>query len=364
MKLLLVGGGTAGSAAPLLSVKQYLQKKDHRIQFLFFGTKSGVEKEMVEREKISYYSIPAGKWRRYFSIKNFFDIFVSLIGFFVAVSRLKKTRPDAMFAAGSFVSVPVAFAAKLLKIKIIIHQQDVFPSLSNRIIYPICDKLTVSLPESQKFFAQGFGLLKRQKNAEKKMVVTGNPIREKLTAGDRARAIKFFGLKKDLPVLLVLGGSLGADSINKLIRSAAQSLAAYFQIIHVTGRDKQPAEIKNNNYHVFEFLAGEMADALKIADIVVSRAGFSTITELSYCKKFSVIIPMPHSHQELNGQYLFSKRAAVVLRQDAVNPENFVGFLRKLIFEHDLQNIIKKNIAALMPRNAAEKIGQEILSII
>ena len=362
MKILLVGGGSVGSIAPLLAVKRYLEKHNHKIQFIYFGSKSGPERELVEKEEIAYYSIPAGKWRRYFSLKNIFDVFVTLTGFFIALAKLKRLRPDLMLSAGSFVSVPVAIASKLLGIKIVIHQQDLRPSLSNKIIYPFCDKLTVSLPESQKLFFQGLGLLKRRSKAISKIVLTGNPVRVDLAHGDKKRAIKLFSLNTELPVLLVLGGSTGAEGLNKLIVGALEPLTKVFQIIHVTGKNKTLKTAQNSNYHAFEFLSSEFPDAMKIADIVLSRAGFSTITELAYCKKMSVIIPMPNSHQEDNGQYLFSKRAAIILKQDGVTPENLTTFLRKLIFEYNLQKIVTKNISELMPKNSAERIGKVILN--
>lgn len=366
MKIALVGGGTAGSVFPLIAVAQLLKKENHGYNFLFLGTRKGIEREIAGKNKFDFYWVPSGKWRKHFSLKNLTDIFVTLVGFIKAFFLLRKHRPAVVFSAGSFVSVPVAYAAKLLGIKIIIHQQDVLPGLSNKLIYPIADRLTVSVPESQKFFFQGSGILKRRRGGRKKIKVTGNPVRDDVCKGNEARARKIFNLSADMPVLLVLGGSSGAEKMNKLVYDAVQdhNLCKYFQTIHVTGQKSIRKTLQKQNYHSFGFLTDQLADALKVSDIVISRAGFSTITELAACKKLSVIIPMPQSHQEVNGQYLFIKRAAAVLRQSTVTPENLVAFLRKLLFEYNLQRVLKKNIGDLLSKRATEKVAAEVLSLV
>ncbi len=362
MKILLVGGGSGGSVSPLLAVRQYIAKHQPNAEFFFIGTRTGPERAMVKKENMSFYSVPAGKWRRYFSLINFYDLFVTPFGFFKALHLLKKIRPDVLFSAGSFVSVPVAYAAYLLKIKIVIHQQDVIPTLSNKLVYPIADKLTVSLEKSAKDFYTGSGFFRKLKKT--KIVYTGNPIRPEITSGKINRARELFNLRSDLPTLLVLGGGTGSESLNKIVADALPDLTKYFQIIHQTGKNKKNKVEARENYFQKEFLyPDELPHAIKIADIVISRAGFSYITELAACKKVCIIIPLPNSHQIYNAHYLIFQRAAIVAPQEAVTTQTLIATLRKLLFDVEAQKYLKKSISKLMPRDADKKIGELIISL-
>ncbi|PIR97000.1 MAG: hypothetical protein COT91_03695 [Candidatus Doudnabacteria bacterium CG10_big_fil_rev_8_21_14_0_10_41_10] len=363
LNIILVGGGTAGSVSPLLAVKDAVLKLEPNTKFYFFGTRSGTEKILVEKENLKFYSIPAGKWRRYFSIRNFFDIFLVLFGFIRSLYLLRKIKADIVLSAGSFVSVPVSFAAFILRKKIFLHQQDLLPSFSNKLIFPFANKLSVSLEESQRNFSNESGFFKKIKK-QSKIIYTGNPVRANITSGNRKRALKEFGLESNFPTILVLGGSSGAATINKLILESIGELTKYFQVIHVIGKHKVRSVKNIDHYHPYDFLTANLPDAFKIADIVVSRAGFSTITELSACKKVSVIIPMPKSHQIANANYLFFKRAAVAIRQETLNPKLLITFLRKLLFDYKLQILLRENIANLMPVNASEKLAKQLITLV
>src|SRR5579885_3116676 len=173
LKILLVGGGTGGPVAPLLAVAQCLRNARSRVEFLFIGTRKGPEQAMVAAANIAFTSIFAGKWRRYFSVKNLLTPFQVIIGFVQALLVLKKNRPVVAFGAGGFVQVPVLYAAWIYRIPVIIHQQDISPGFANAICAPIASLITVSFEESLKEFSQGTGLLSHK--SKSKVIVTGNP---------------------------------------------------------------------------------------------------------------------------------------------------------------------------------------------
>lgn len=360
MNILLVGGGTAGSVSPLLAVAEEIKLNYPKANFLLVGTKTGPEKTMAESAGLDFVSIPAGKLRRYFSLRNFLVPFLVLAGFFKALKILKKFRPDCVFGAGSFVQVPVVWAAALKKIPVALHQQDVRPSLANNLCQIPAKKITVSFEASLTDFSSGFGLFYKKHRTEK-VVLTGNPFRAEIKQATRQEALKKFGLKNDLPALLVLGGGTGAEFLNNLIASSLPQLARTVQILHSTGKNKTAANAAEN-YHPYEFIV-DMGSAYAAADIVLCRAGLSTITELSNLEKVSIIVPLPQSHQELNAALLARRRAAIVATQNRLTPELLVELVRKLLFEHQFQQNLKTNIGKIMPKNAAKKIAEIITKL-
>ena len=217
MRIVLTGGGTGGHVIPNLAVIEGL-KKAKDIELLYIGSKKGMEKKMVEKAGINYKGVSSGKLRRYFSFKNFSDAFKVPLGFFQARKILKKFGADVLFSKGGFVTVPVVIAARTLKIPIILHESDINPGLANRISAKYTSKICVSYEESEKFFNK----------YSKKIVYTGNPIRESIMSGDKDRAYKFTGLDRHRPVLLIMGGSQGAKQINDLVRASLPELLKKF----------------------------------------------------------------------------------------------------------------------------------------
>ena len=256
--------------------------------------------------------------------------------------------------------VPLVWAAWLLKIPVVLHQQDLLPSLANSLCQFAAKKITVSFESSQRDFASSLGLFYK-KNASK-IILTGNPFRQHLKEVNREEAQKFFKLKSDLPTLLVLGGGTGAAWLNNLILDSLPQLSKTVQILHSTGVGKF-SKHKFKNYYPYEFIS-DMGKAYSVADIVLCRAGLSTITELSNLSKVSIIVPMPDSHQEVNAFFLHQHGAAIIAEQEKLDKEILISIIRRLIFEPEVQLALKKNISALMPKNAAEKIAEVILKII
>jgi UDP-N-acetylglucosamine--N-acetylmuramyl-(pentapeptide) pyrophosphoryl-undecaprenol N-acetylglucosamine transferase len=360
MKIVLVGGGSGGSVSPLLSVAESIKEKKPGAIFLFIGTRNGPERKMAEDAGIKFMSIAAGKLRRYFSFRNFLSPFLIAIGFFQAFNVLKEFKPRCVFGTGSFVQVPVMWAAWFLKIPCVIHQQDIVPSLANKLCQIPAKKITVTFEESLKDFNSGFGFF--YKSYEQKTVLTGNPFRRKLLKFSKNEALENFGFEKNFPTLLVLGGGTGSEFLNTLIKNSKKQLTQFVQILHLAGYSKNLAETSEGRYKAFTFITN-MGEAYAAADFVICRAGLSTLTELSNLGKVSIIVPMPNSHQEYNAVALMKENAALVISQKNLNESNFPIILRKILFNQNLQNDLSKNIKKIMPKNSDEKIANIIIKL-
>ncbi len=361
MRIMLVGGGSGGPVSPLLAVAEKIRLRHPKAEFMLVGGKSGPEEKMAAEACVDFRAISSGKWRRYFSWKNFLAPFLALAGFVRSVRLLRAFRPDCVFGAGSFVQVPVVWAAYLLKIPVLIHQQDLVPGLANKLSQFAAKKITVTFKATLSGFPSSLGLIYKKNN--NKVVLTGNPFREQLENGTLKEAQKAFGLKIDFPTLLVLGGGTGAEFFNRLIEESLPELLKTVQVIHSTGRGKAAAK-RQELYYPFEFLSAEqLANAYAAADIVLARAGLSTITELANLGKMAVIIPMPDSHQDFNAGYLYNRHAAIVFQQKRVKAKNFVMLVRKLIFAQELKQELQHNIRQIMPKGAADKIADEIIKL-
>lgn len=355
MKVLFVGGGTGGSVTPLIAIAQYLKAEVTNIQCVWFGTASGPEKKLVMAEDIIYYRILSGKLRRYFSLKNFIDIFLVFFGVIQSFLFLIKIKPDVIVSAGSYVAVPVGIAAWILRIPHLIHQQDLLPGLANKILSYLAKTITVSYPEEAQFFKL------------KKVVYTGNPVRFSIFAGNKEKARELLGLEQSLPTILVVGGGTGALRLNQLVTGALPELLTFCQIIHITGKNKKfaPLAVKNlsNRYHQFDFLVNEIPDILAIADLVITRAGMGFLTELSALSKASIIIPMPNSHQEINAKYFCEKKATLCFDQNSLSSQSLVQDIKDLIYDQASLNFLRFNINKLYQPDATKLLVEEILKL-
>lgn len=344
-RILLTGGGTAGSVSPLLAVAY-----DLRDEYIFYwiGTHRGPEKKMVLDSGIKFYAICNGKFRRYFSFKNFIDIFKIICGFFQSFFFMLIKRPSLIVSAGSFVSVPVAFAGKILSIPVLIHQQDVKAGLANKLMAPIASVITTTFEKSVK-------------DHGKKAVFIGNPVIRKVQEG---KTLPFD--KKNLPLVLVVGGSTGSLGINTLIANGLPELVKFAQVIHVIGREyKDVGKYNNDNYHKFEFINNDQLLAiLKSADVVVSRCGLASLTELSLFKKASILIPMPDSHQEENAKVFENAKGAIVLHEKNTSSKDLVWNIRRIIEDEKLSKELSNNISGIIKTDANEAMIKIIKRLI
>lgn len=346
-KILLTGGGTGGSVAPLLAIYDELKKDQNKFEFLWLGTKFGPEREMVEKAGIKFKAISGGKWRRYFSFKNLVDIIKIKLGFFEAIFIMLKWRPDLVMSAGSFISVPVVWAAWILRVPVLIHQQDVQPGLANKLMAPFAKAITVTFEKSLADYG-------------KKAVWTGNPVRKQLIINNSQLT------NKSLPVVLIVGGGTGAEAINRLVADSINELTKFCRVIHVTGRNKsKKSEVRIQNYESFEFLDAErMAEALNAANLVVTRAGMSFLTELSYLAKPSIIIPMPDSHQAANAEFFKGKKAAVVIDEKYLTAAGFTHMIKDLLSDKENLEKLSANMGLVMKRGANQAMAKIIKSLL
>jgi UDP-N-acetylglucosamine--N-acetylmuramyl-(pentapeptide) pyrophosphoryl-undecaprenol N-acetylglucosamine transferase len=277
--LVLTGGGTAGHVMPHIAMLQTYVDAGFRLAYI--GS-DGIEKSLIESQKepISFHQIQVGKLRRYISLKNVTDVFRIVIGFLQSLIILRKLRPALVFSKGGFVSVPVAYAAKLLGIPIVSHESDLTPGLANKLITPIASKLLYSFPESKPYLP------------EARSQLVGIPVRQKLLEGDKNRARDFLGFgAEQKPTILVMGGSLGAQKINETLLEILPKLVERYQLVHVTGKGKK-IDFSHANYRGFEFLNEELGDVMALCDLVISRAGANSIFEFLALKKPMILIPL------------------------------------------------------------------------
>ena len=353
MKILFVGGGTGGPNAPLVAVAEYVKKIQPQAQLVFISDGKVPAKKMFARFNSPHYTIPAGKWRRYASLQNFIDIFKVIGGIVVCFFVLVRSKPNVVFSAGSYVSLPVGFVAKLLGIPLVIHQQDIIVARTNKILSSLAAKITISIDSSKQQFST---------RVQDKIVAIGNPVRQDILRGNGSFARKFFKIDSNLPIILVLGGGTGAQAINEAIEKVLPALVEMANVIHITGPGKSTKIREITGYKQFEYLQNEMPHALALADVVVSRAGFSAITEFSALNKPVVLIPLPDSPQEQNAIYLEEKRAAVVLSQNNMQ-EKLLPTIGELLKDNAKLQELGENIGKIMPKDAAENVGEILLKL-
>ena len=344
-----------GSVTPLLAVAEELKKREAAAEFLWIGTKSGPEKKIVELSGIKFISVPAGKLRRYFSGWNFLMPFLLVAGFFKSLWLIFKFKPKMILSAGGFVAVPVIWAGWFLRVPSLVHQEDLRPGLANKLTARFAKIITVTFSESLKYFPRA--------------IVTGNPVRAEIFSGNKERAAENHNLEKNLPAVFVLGGGTGALELNKIVAASALELVKFCQVIHMTGgRVDENLKVKMENikretarYHTVDFLTKDLPDVFSAAELIISRAGMATLTELAALGKPTVIIPISGSHQEDNAYYFKKQNAVVVWEEKNITPENFVVAISDLLNDKvELENL-SRNIKEIMPVDAAQRIVDEIL---
>ncbi len=351
-KIIMTGGGSAGHVTPNLALVPKLRELGFEIKYI--GSKDGIEREIIKKEGIPYYSISSGKLRRYFDVKNFTDPFKVVKGVGDALRILTKEKPDVVFSKGGFVTVPVLMAASLKKIPVVSHESDFTPGLANKIAAPFCDKLCVTFPESLKYVKGDKGVL------------TGTPIREDLLHGSREEGRRFCNFAKNKPVLLIIGGSLGSKVINDSIRDNLNNLLIGFNIIHLCGKNNLDESLKGREgYLQFEYISEELPHLMAYADVVVSRAGANAIFELLALKKPHILIPLSarasRGDQVLNAKSFKKSGYSIVIEEEELTKEVLESNLKSLYNNREtyIKNMEKSNMS-----NGIDNIINIIKSII
>ena len=320
-RIILTGGGTAGHVTPNIALLPRLKELGYDIQYI--GSYTGIEKELIEPFGIPYHGISSGKLRRYFSVQNFTDPFRVLKGFREAHKLIRQLKPDVIFSKGGFVSVPVVLAGKLCKVPVIIHESDMTPGLANKIAIPSAAKVCCNFPETLKSLPEG------------KAVLTGSPIRQELLSGNKIAAMDMCHFTSDKPVILVIGGSLGAVAVNNAVREALPELLKDFQIIHLCGKGKMDESLKDvEGYCQFEYIKNELRNLFALADIVISRAGANAICELLALHKPNLLIPLSanasRGDQILNARSFERQGFSLVLEEEQLTKETLLATVKNL----------------------------------
>ncbi len=294
-----------------------------------------MEERLIGELDVNYVGIFCGKLRRYSSWKNITDVFKIPVGVIQAFYHLLIFRPTVIFCKGGYVCFPVAVAGWLLKIPVILHESDVIPGLANRLCAFFTSKICLSFEESRKYFRG------------KKTILTGNPVRYEMVFGNRFDGLAFLDFVPMLPVLLVMGGSLGADFINKIIWSDMGNLLEQYQIVHICGEKnmKSPEALLNllpygkkqllARYRLFSFVKNELKDIYAAADVVISRAGAMTLAELDFFEKPALLIPLPkkasRGDQIVNAGVFSKTHFCGIIDEEKFSSEQFNSDLGRLL---------------------------------
>ena len=280
-RIVFTGGGSAGHVTPNIAIIDKLLKQNWQISYI--GSNSGIERELITKLGVPYFAIFTGKLRRYFSWQNFIDPLKIICGMWQAFWLCCKLRPQIIFSKGGFVSFPVVVAGWILRIPVILHESDLSPGLANKLCFPFAHSICLTFADSSKYFNRKY---------KNKIVITGTPIRESLWHGNAAAGLAYCGFNQNKKVILIFGGSLGADNINKVIRQSLPKLLTNFQIVHITGNSKMDNSFDYPQYKQFTYLHEEFADVMAAADIVISRSGANSVYELLTLKKPHIFIPL------------------------------------------------------------------------
>lgn len=342
--IILTGGGTAGHCTPNLALIPYLKNDFDKI--IYVGSENGIEKNIISSTKIPYYSISCAKLDRSKKLKNLKIPIKVAKGILDAGKILDKEKPDIIFSKGGYVSVPLVIAAARRKIPVISHESDYTVGLANKISAKFSAKVLTTFPETAKTI----------KNGE----FVGSPIRKSIFSVAKEDAYKFFGFTGHKPILLVTGGSQGANAINKAVRSALPALLSKFDIIHVCGKNNLLDEKTPKGYFQTEYI-NKMENAFAVADVCVSRAGSNTLFELMSLKIPTVLIPLPQGasrgDQVLNAKYFQKLGLAYLLNQDVLSDASLI-FAINSVYNNRMN--ISKNFEKYPIKDASRQISRII----
>lgn len=362
MKIVIAGGGTGGHIFPALAVAKELEKTIPDLKVTFVGTTRGLEARVIPK---------AGYDLRFIRSegivgKNIFNTVKSILKIPLSLrdSRdlLRELEPDLVLGVGGYSSGPLVLCAKMLGIPAIIHEQNTLPGLANKLLGKFVDTVAVTYHESMKYFPQG------------RTYLTGNPIREDILKGDRESGYRNFSLDRERFTLFVFGGSAGASSINKAVSEALvylESLKDRIQFLHQTGeRDcdamKEVYRSKGFKGTVIPF-AYEMAEAYAVADLIISRAGATTLAELTACGKAAILVPYPYAaanHQEINARKLWDMGSAQMLLDRDLNGKTLADLIKHLIEDPDAIGEMERISKSLGSSDAARKVVELIMGLL
>ena len=362
MKIVVSGGGTGGHIYPALALIRTMKEKHGETSFLYIGTKKGLESKLVPREGIEFRSIHITGFKRSLSFENVKTVMRFLKGVRQCKKWLKEYKPDIVIGTGGYVCGPVVYAASKLHIPTIIHEQNSVPGLTNKFLSKHVDKIAVCFEAAKDFFPP------------EKVVLTGNPRASEVASAKKNGALRAFGLKENVPTVLIFGGSRGARPLNEaVVKSLATFQNKPYQILYITGeihfenvQKEARSAGKAANVAIAPFVHN-MPEILKEVDLVVSRAGATTLAELTALGVPSILIPSPYvtnNHQEKNARTLANKGAAVLLLEKELSPDRLVKELDGILTDKDRLQNMKEASSKLGIPDASERLYQLMVELV
>lgn len=371
MKIVFTGGGTGGHFYPIIAVVQKVNQiidREHIIGTkLYYISDSPYDKEILLENQLIYEEIKAGKMRIYFSLKNFSDVFKTFFGTINAIYKLFSIYPDVVFGKGGYASFPTLFAARLLRIPVIIHESDSAPGRVNLWAGKFAKKIAVSFSEAAEFFPK-----------KEKVAWTGQPIRNEIQEkSPQKEALEYFKLESGLPVILILGGSQGAELINNTILDSLPKLLENYQIIHQTGVNNftstsgQAKVVLADNKHKlrytsFAFLSSlQMKMAAGAATIIISRAG-STLFEIASWGVPSILVPFTESNADHSRKNAFSYAragACSVIEEGNMTANILSSEIERILNDKTGYERMVQSAKTFSKKGAAEKIARELVDL-
>jgi UDP-N-acetylglucosamine--N-acetylmuramyl-(pentapeptide) pyrophosphoryl-undecaprenol N-acetylglucosamine transferase len=370
MRVLISGGGTGGHVYPALAVATLLQELYHA-EILYLGSDDGLERELVPAAGFRLVTIKAGKLRRYLSWGTFKGLVRVPVGMVQALSIVRRFRPHVTFTSGGYVAVPGALASRLSGVPLLIHQQDVPPNLSNRLIAPLATRISVAFADSVSYFSA------------RKTLHLGNPVRQAILdirQVEPEKARQRLGFIAELPLVLVTGGSGGARHLNQVVARSLPELLQFCQVLQISGSNlfeetrvlaeqcmKQLDEEARQRYRLVPYMSDEMPMALQAASLVACRAGAATLSELAVLEKPNILVPLPPaiggSPQEVNADAFARRQAAEVIRNEALQPEIFVERVRNIITQPAHMEQMINGLRSFARPEATQDIAQAVVKM-
>jgi UDP-N-acetylglucosamine--N-acetylmuramyl-(pentapeptide) pyrophosphoryl-undecaprenol N-acetylglucosamine transferase len=368
MKILLTGGGTGGHFYPLIAVAQELHAvaKEKKLinSELYFMSDAPYNKSILFDNGIEFIKVPTGKYRRYFSILNFFDIFKTAYGVLYGLLRVFTIYPDVIFSKGGYASFPAVLAGKLLGIPVVIHESDTVPGKVNLWAGKFAERIALSYPEAEEYFPKG------------KVAWTGNPIRKEITLPVDKKAQEFFDLEDTAPIILVVGGSQGSEVINNALLEALPKLVESYQIIHQAGT-RNIKEVEGTaklvlnaghqgRYKPLEYLSPvDLRVAAGGASLVITRAG-SMLFEIATWGVPAIVIPISVSngdHQRKNAFAYAHAGAGVVIEENNLTSEILLAQIESLMGDTLKRQKMSAAAHAFAKHDASKIIAEGIINI-
>ena len=351
---MVTGGGTAGHVLPALPVVETLLARGVDVHFV--GGRSGFEERLVtplnagrgEAPQLAYHGIATGKLRRYFALANLADAFRVPLGVWQAWRLIGRVRPDVVFSKGGFVSFPVVLSAWLRRVPVVAHESDLTPGLANRLAAPFVQSLCVNFD--------------MHAAKHRRVVITGTPLRTDLREGDAVRGRETLGVAGDKPLLLVVGGSLGATRLNEVVREALDGLLAHYMVVHVCGPGKvDAARADTPGYTQLEYVDAGWGDIIAAAQLVVSRAGAGALYEWCALGKPHLLVPLPRTasrgDQIENAAFAKARGWSLVLAEEALTPVTLLDSVATLAAEAPR---IRERLTTFQARDSVALIIREL----